>query len=164
MSDAGSALGIAGGALSAVGDIYQGESTAASLDAQAQLNQENSALALQQGAFDSYRQGLQVSSRLGSIKAGFGANGIASTSGSVLDVMQASAAKGAMDVENIYHGAQVRAINYQNEASMEQLGANNALNASYLNAIGVAVGSGAKAFGSSSSTASNTPDVESTDG
>lgn len=138
---------ILGGLTSAAGSYYTGQSTANALDAQAQLNTENAQLATEQGQFDAMRQGMIASQKLGAMRANYGASGVESTSGSVMDVMQSSAMNAEMDTANILHGAQVKAINYANEANMEKLGANNAVNASYLNMFASVVGGGAGAFG-----------------
>lgn len=149
---------LAGGIFGAAGALYSGAATSNSLGAQAQLNEENAQLALQAGQYNSMRQQMAVTARLGSMRAAFGGAGVASNSGSVLAVLQASATNGEMDVQNILHGAQVKAINYQNEASMEKLGASNSANASYLNAFASIVGGGASTFGQRSS--GNTPDTD----
>lgn len=146
---------ILGGITSAAGAYYTGQSTAASLDAQAQLNTENAQLATEQGQYDAMRQGMVASQKLGAMRAAYGASGISSTSGSFMDVMQSSAVNAEMDNQNIIHGAAVKAINYENEASMEKLGASNAVTASYLNMFASIAGGSAGTFGSSSSSSNN---------
>ena len=153
--DTGGLLQIAGGGIGVLGALYSGEATAESLNAQANINDENAQVAIQQGNYDSYRQGLKVSSALGSMRAAYGGNGISASSGSALAVIQSSVMNGEMDRQNIIHGAAIKAISFQNEAAMERAGATNATTASYFNALSAGIGSGAKAFGSTASGGSN---------
>lgn len=146
-----------GAAAGVAGALYTGRATSDTLGAQAEINEANAELALEQGDYNSFRQGMKVSQHLGAIRAAYGGSGVAAGSGSVLAVLQASAMNGELDRQNIIHGAQVRAINYRNEAVLERAGASNAMTASYLNALASFGGSGARAFGQSAS--SYTPDV-----
>lgn len=140
-----------GGVISGIGSLYSGRATQNALDAQADINDENAQLDIQQGDYNAMRQGMVVSQKLGAMKAAYGANGVSSNSGSVLDVLQQSATNGEMDTQNILHGAAIKAVNYQNEASMERLGASNAVTASYINAFSSVAGGTASAFGQQSS-------------
>lgn len=149
------AAGVSGSAIGSVGDLYTGNAQATALQTQATQNQRNAQLALEQGQYDSMRVGMQVAQKVGAIHANYGASGVESTSGSVLDVLNASAINGEMDTQNILKGAQVKAINFENEASMENLGAQNAKTASYFNALSsLTMGSG-KAFGQAPSSTTN---------
>lgn len=143
----GEAGALSGSTVGAIGSIYSGQSTANALEVQARENDQNAKLAREQGDYNSMRAGMLAAQHIGGMKAGFGANGVESTSGSVLATLNASAMNAEMDVQNIQKGAAVKAINFENEASMERLGAGNAKTASYFNAFSqMTLGSG-KAFG-----------------
>lgn len=150
---ASEAAGISGGTIGALGDLYSGQSTSSALNSQAQQNLENAQLAREQGEYNSMRAGMMAAQHVGGIKAAYGANGVESTSGSVLSVLNGSAMNAEMDVQNIKKGAEVRAINFENEASMEKLGASNAVTSSYLNALSSITMGSAKAFGQAPSSA-----------
>ena len=137
----------ASGGVQAAGALIQGQSSANSLDAQADLNIENANEAEQQGAFDATKSTIQAGHKIGSEVANYGASGVTSTSGSVMAVLGASAANAELDRLNILHGADIKSIQYQNQASMERLGATSAIVGSYFSAAGAAGGAAAKAYG-----------------
>ena len=149
------AAGVSGSTIGAIGDIYSGNSKASALNTQATLNQENAQLATEQGQFNAMRVGMTAAQKMGTASAAYGASGVAANSGSVLDVLNTGAINSEMDVQNTLHGAAVKATAYENDASMEQLGASQAQTAGYLNALSsITMGAG-NAFGESSSTASD---------
>ncbi|MEO8837536.1 MAG: hypothetical protein ABI351_02360 [Herbaspirillum sp.] len=137
---------IAGGAIGGIGALMSGQSQYDSLNAQADLQQKNAQEALAQGQFNANKSALQSGQRIGDTTAAFGAGGVRSNSGSVMAVLGASAANAELDRLNILHGADMRAINYQNEASMERVGAQNAKVGSYFSAFGSVAGAGARAY------------------
>ncbi len=150
------ALPMAGGAISAYGQIQQGKSTSDSLKAQANNLDQQAAEAEQKGAFDAMRQQLVSGAKIGESVAAYGAAGVTSQSGSVLDVVQASHQNAELDRLNILHGADIRAINYQNQASMDRFGAESAIKGSYWSALGSLTG-GAISAGANSIHASPKP-------
>jgi hypothetical protein len=130
------AIPLAGGALSAYGDIQQGQMTSDSLNEQARNLTAQAVEAEQKGQFDAMRQQLLSDHKIGASIAAYGASGVAANSGSALNVIQASHMNSELDRLNILHGADIRAINYQNQASMNRYGADSARLGSYWKALG----------------------------
>lgn len=130
------AIPLAGGALSAYGAIQQGNMTSDSLNQQADNLMAQAAEAEQKGQFDAMRQQLISQHKIGASIAAYGASGVNTNSGSALAVVQASHMNSELDRLNILHGADIRAINYQNQASMNRYGADSARLGSYWRALG----------------------------
>lgn len=163
MSGAAAGATAAGTVISALGSIYSGQATSNALNTQATQADQNAQLATEQGQYNSMRIGMQVQSHLGQISAGYGASGVSAGSGSVLNVLMASTMAGEMDKQNAINSANVHAINYENEASIERVGAGNAVTASYLNALSGALTGGAKVFGDSSGVDNSSGDEQESD-
>lgn len=137
-------LGLAGGAFSAYGDVQQGKMTSASLNKQADNLQQQAQEAEAKGQYDAMRNQMISASRIGSSQAAYGAGGVSANSGSVLDVIQASHTNAELDRLNILHGADIRAINYQNQANMDRYAGKNAIQGSYWQALGSLTGGAVK--------------------
>ncbi len=140
-------MAMAGGATSGIGALTQGQDQSNALTTSARIQRENATEALQKGAFDAQRQELIGGQKIGAADAAYGASGVTSTSGSVMDEMAMSHANLEMDRLNILHGADIRSINYNNQASMDSLGAEQTLKGSYMNAVASLFGAGSKAYG-----------------
>lgn len=130
------AVPVIGAGLSVFGDIQQGKMTSDSLNRQAQNLSTQAQEAEQKGQYDAMKQQLVASQRIGTAVASYGASGVTANSGSVLDVIQASHQNAELDKMNILHGADIRAINYQNQAAMNKYGAASAIQGSYWKALG----------------------------
>lgn len=116
-----------GGGIAAYGNIIQGQMTAQTLDAQANLQESQASEAEQAGGYNASRAMLLANQKIGQIKGAYGASGVSQTSGSVQDVLGASAASAELDRLNILHGADIKAINYNNQASLDRYGAQSAI-------------------------------------
>lgn len=134
-------------AVSAYGNMQQGWATSDALNAQANLQLQNAQESLQQGKFDATRSQLISTKQIGEITANYGASGVSNQSGSVLDVLGASAANAELDRLNILHGADIRAINYENQATLDKMGATSALQGSYYNAAANVASGAARSYG-----------------
>lgn len=133
------------GAGGAVGSLIQGRGTADTLTYQANLQRNNATMAIQAAKFDADRQSMFAQKKLGSISEGYAASGVdINTSGSVLSVIGASAANAELDRQSILHGGTIKAINFENQASMDDRASQNALTGSYFNAVGSLFLGGAK--------------------
>lgn len=139
------AMAVAGG-IKAIGSVLAGQSTANSLNAQADLQMQNAQEAERQGAYDASRSMYLAHQKIGDIEAGYGASGVTSNSGSVLDVLGASAANAELDRLNILHGADVKKIQYENQASIARAGAASAITGSYWSALGAGTEAGANIY------------------
>lgn len=129
------ALPVVGSAVSAYGALQAGQSTSQALNAQADLAIQNAQEAEDKGQFDANRQMLIAGKRIGESTAAYGAAGV-TESGSVVAVHQSSMANAELDRLNILHGADVRAIQYRNQAAMNRYGAESAIKGSYWQAAG----------------------------
>jgi len=130
------AVPLVGAAISSYGAVQQGEMTSDSLNLQADSLVQQAAEAERKGQYDSMRQQMISDHKIGASVAAYGASGVGGSSGSVLDVLQASHQNAELDRLNILHGADIRAINYQNQASMNRYGAKSAIMGSYWKALG----------------------------
>ncbi len=128
----------------AFGALVQGQNTANSLNYDAQVQQNNATTALTTAKFNADKQSLLATRQMGAATAAYGASGVSADSGSVMAVMGASAANAELDRQNILHGGDIRATNYENQVSIDQLGASNAIKSSYFNALSAMVAGGGK--------------------
>jgi len=140
---AGAMLGAS--AISAKGALEAGQMTSDSLNAQADSLEAQAQEAEAKGRFDSNRQQLMAGQKIGESTAAYGASGVTSTSGSVMDVIQALHMNAELDRLNILHNADVRAVNYHNQASMDRFGGQSALFGSYWQALSNISGGAIKA-------------------
>lgn len=147
---AGAGMSLAGGSVSAVGDIYAGAMTANSLEAQADEADLQAQEAREAGQFNVLKQQRVAASAMGSATAAFGASGVSSSGGSASAILGASAANAELDRLNIIHGADIRATNYANQANIDRFGASAARTGSYFKAAGDLLGGASKGdiFGS----------------
>lgn len=130
------------GPMTAQGQIAAGKMTAETLRNQATNLDQQSQEAEQKGQYDAMREQIVSGQRIGTSVAAFGANGVEANSGSALDVVGASHMNAELDRMNILHGADIRAINYQNQASMDRFGAESAIRGAYWAALGSVMGAG----------------------
>lgn len=112
----------AGYALQMYGQWRGSQDQAAALEDAARLQLINAGQARAAGAFDAQRQQVVAQQRIGSMEAGYGASGVKGT-GSVMDVIGMSRGFAELDRLNILHGAELRAINFENEASFNRTSA-----------------------------------------
>lgn len=131
----------AGSLIQAGGALYAGQAQSASLDAQAALQRQNAEQDLAAGMLNASRIQAFGATKLGAIEGGAAAGGV-TESGSVLNVMAASTMNTEMDRQNTLHGAELKATNAENQASMDELGAKSALQGSYWSAAGSLVSGG----------------------
>lgn len=139
MAAGGSVLGI-------YGSLEQSDATANSLDNQAKMQRQNAALAVEKGKQDALRLALFGDRTTGSIKANYSASGIASDSGTVAAVLQSSGQNMELDKLNVIHGADVRALNYNNQANLDEFGAKQALQGGYFDAMSKVFMGGSKVY------------------
>lgn len=125
-----------GAGVSAIGAIQQGQATSDSLNTQADMQIANASQAEAEGNFNAMKSMLYSNQKIGAITANYGASGVTSASGSVQDVLTSSAANAELDRLNILHGADLKAIQYENQASMERKGAQSAESGAMFSAVG----------------------------
>lgn len=129
-----------GGPFNAYGSIMSGQMTADTLNAQAGQQDAMAREAEAAGKYNASRQMMAANQKIGQSVAAYGAAGVTSNSGSVGAVLASSAANAEADRLNILHGADIKAINYNNQASMDRYGAQSAIAGSHWQAFGAITG------------------------
>lgn len=138
------AIPLIGAGLSAYGAIQQGKMTSESLNQQADSLEAQAQESHAKGEYDAMRNQMLAAHRIGTSVAAYGASGVSAGSGSVLDVIQASHQNAELDRLNILHGADIRAINYMNQASMNRYGAESAMQGAHWKVLGALTGGAVK--------------------
>ncbi len=139
-------LAVAGQAFSAFGAAQEGQDTGNALDSQARIQRRNAANAIIAAKQDAYKQSLMSAKQYGAAEASYAAGGVASNSGSVLGVLAASAANAELDRQNILYGGDIRALSYQNQASIDESNARRARDAGTEKALSFGIGAATKSY------------------
>jgi hypothetical protein len=157
MSSGGGGGGAAAGGtmLSMFGDLWSANDKSTAFDAQADELENNAVLTRKAGQFNVLRQQIIAGKKFGEMSAAYGASGLASDSGSVLDVLAASHFNSELDRLNIIHGADVRATMMENRAKEDRSASVTAMNMGYFNAVGDLLGGAGKSFQSGGSKPTN---------
>lgn len=148
---------IAGGAVSAIGAVQQGNANAAADQQNAKIAQANKVIAnqdrivaLQTSAADVADQVMQNRRTSASIKAAFGNSGF-DLSGSALDVMMDNAQENAVGVSRLQQEGRAQnrkgalaMLGYQMSSDQDTLAAANDQQAGTLNAVGALLNTGAR--------------------
>ena len=121
-------------AVQALGSLLAGQAQAAAYEAKARLAQVNANIARQQGAAAADSQRRIAARQMGSMVANYGASGVQTDSGSPVDVLADSAAMATLDNLTIKYNAELKALGYQVESSMDLASAENARTSAVLNA------------------------------
>lgn len=137
---------IASTVVSAVGAIRAGQAQAGAADYNAQIAQQNSTIALQQGDAAVAQQQREQSRRQGSAIALFGASGVDGGQGSAADVLSDNARQMTLDNLTTSYNYKLRAQGFSNQAELDKSNAANSSTAGYLNAIGGAAQGGSRAY------------------
>lgn len=127
-----------------IGAGAQGESNAAASRYNAQIAQQNAQIAEQQGVAAAEQQDIAARRKIGSMVAGYGASGVDGGSGSAMDVLADSVRAATLDNLNVKYNYKLKAMGYNNQATLDQSNAKNSSTSGGLNAIGT----GLKGLGS----------------
>lgn len=138
---------VAGTLVSAYGAVRAGQAQAAASKFNAQVATQNAQVAQQQADAEAQEKRREKLRRLGSMQAAYGAAGVTSDSGSVLDVLGDSIRQGTLDELTAKYNGQLRAAGYTNTASLDNFQGSNALTSGYLDAAGTMLNGSAKAYG-----------------
>lgn len=111
---------MAGAAISAMGAIAQGNAAKSAANYNAQINERDAVVALDQSRQDAYRVRLQGQQAQGSLLAGYGAAGVSTDEGSPLDVLRMSAANAKLDEETVRYKGRLKATGYYSEAALNR--------------------------------------------
>ena len=129
-------------AMAVAGDVKQGQAASQAAGYNAQLATQNAGIAAAQGEAAAQAQSRDSQRKIGAAMAAYGASGVQMSDGSPADVLADSARSAALDNLTTRYNYQLKALGYQDQASLESAQSSNASAAGYLSAVGAA-GSGA---------------------
>lgn len=136
----------AGGGLKAYSALRQGNAEYQAQEMNAQVNEQNAALAESQALEDERKQRLMTKKLIGSMRANYGASGV-TLEGSPMEVIEESAMQAELDALNIKHAGKARATQYRNQAALARYYGKEARTLGYLGAAGSLLGGAGDAFG-----------------
>ena len=135
----------AGAAMSAMGQMKQGKAAKAAADYNAQIAEQNAALARQEAADNVKLFERQQYLLAGAIRANQGASG-GRQQGSVLDVLADAAAQGELEKQMILYRGELKARGYENTAALDEYGGQVAKTGSYFKAGAELLGGAANTY------------------
>lgn len=149
------AIGLVGGATNAYGQMQQASANAATQNYNAQVADNNSAIATQEAAWAgeegdqaASNSELATRSKVGGIIANQGASGVEVGSGSFQDVQKSASEVGMLDAMTIRsnaarqaYGYQVQATSETGQAALDRYAAKNDLEAGKIKSAGTILGS-----------------------
>lgn len=136
MAWAGAVIGLVGGLVQAQGAKQAGRDAEKAFNVNAQIARENADLA-REAADDDILSLKRLAYRTeGGIRAGYGASGVASTSGSAMDVLADSMAQAALDQNRRRYQGDLEARDFMNQARTGQAAGNAARTAGNYGAAG----------------------------
>jgi hypothetical protein len=149
------AVMIIGAVISAVGALSQAQAASSAAKFNAKVAEQNAISSRQQGAAAQEAQRRTSEKQLGSMSAAYSASGV-SMEGSPLDVLSESAGVAERDAQTIRYNYELKALGYENTASLEKASAKNAKTqgmfsaaSSLMKGMGGMMGGGGSAVGSS---------------
>lgn len=137
---------VASAVISAYGAIRAGQAQSAQAKYMGQVAQQNAIAANQQGAAAADAQHRDAMRKLGLMQANYGASGVDQSTGSPLDVFSDAVGQSTLDNLNTKYNYQLKALGYQNSASLDSATASDATTSGYLNAAGSLLGSGGNLY------------------
>lgn len=142
-------LAVAGTAMTAIGQIRQGQAAKAAADYNAQVANNNAIVAEQQSQSQAMVQGRRAMMQNGGLLANMAANGIEVGEGSPIDILSQSAANAEMDRQNIIYNGRVKAQSLRNQAQLDTFQGETAQSNGFMSAAGTLLSGGSKAWGMS---------------
>lgn len=139
-------VGAAAAAVGAYAQVKSAQATSDAADYNKKIAQQNAAAATQQGLQAQTQQRQDAERKLGMMSANFGASGVDPTTGTPLDVMSDSVQQSTLDNLNVKYNYQMRALGYQNSATLDSAASDNATTSGYLSAAGTALGGAGSAM------------------
>jgi hypothetical protein len=148
MAWAGAVIGLVGNLTSASGSAKAGREGAAAYNFNAAINDQNAVRAREAADADILSLQKDEYRALGSQRAGYGAAGVAASSGSVLDVIADTTARAALDQQRRRYAGDLAAQDQMNQAGINRINARSvrrggqaAASAQVLAGVGSAVNS-----------------------
>lgn len=152
----------AGGLLSAYGAIKGSEDQAETLDQQADIQRRNAQNALIAAKLNADKTMMQFHKIQGQDIANYGASGVSAESGSVLATLASNVESAELDKQNILYGGQIRATNFENQASIDETAADRASSAGLINAASGLFLGASRMYGGTGATPSASQTLETT--
>lgn len=128
-----------GVAISAYSAVRAGQAQSKAAKYNAAVAQQNANAATEQANAAAQEKHRQMVQRLGDMEASYGASGVTSDSGSVLDVLGDSIRQGTLDQLTAKYNGQLRAAGYTDSSSLDTFQAHYAQTSSYMEAAGTAL-------------------------
>ena len=138
-------LALAGGAIGAVGAVQNARAQNAAAKFNAQVAEQNSVIAGQQGAIERDAMRKRAYMQLSQIRANAGASGLGD-SVSALDVLGQSAADATYDDLNQQWQTKLKQTGFANDASLSRAQGKAAMQSGYLSAASTLLSAGAQAY------------------
>lgn len=138
---------IAGAAMSAIGQIQQGNAAKQAASFNAAIASNNAIASRQKATADAARQERESRLRAGAVGAARGASG-GTAAGSALDLMESNAAQEELDRLTILHGGDLQAAGFESDAAVQRMRGSAAQKAGRLGAASTLLIGGARASGS----------------
>ena len=120
--------------VSAISSIRQGRAAEAAGEYNAQINQQNAEIAIEEAKEFARIQDRETYLRLGAIRAAQGASGGVANEGSVYDVLSDVAAESEREKQNILRAGELKARGFENTATLDLMEGREARRTSYLRA------------------------------
>lgn len=138
-------VAVGASAVSAAGAVYGGIQASNADNYNAEIATQNASSATAQANLAADQQSRAAMLLSGSTKAAYGAAGV-TNEGSPIDVLASSANKAELDRQTILYKGALQAQGYNDEASLDQAKAGNAVTSGILSGIGTAAGGASKYF------------------
>ena len=126
-------IAAAGMALQAIQSIQQGNAAKAAGDYNAARARRDAAVAVQQSEADAQAKDREKIQHIGAIRAAYGASGVTGA-GNALDIMATNAALFEQDKQNILYKGRLRALGYEETATLEEMSGEAAQTSGYIGA------------------------------
>lgn len=139
--------GLIGAGMSGGGSLSDSEQNALSLDQDAKLYEFNAMMARDAGRYNAQRQQMESNQIMGRAITDYGASGVSSESGSVLEVLRQSAINSELDRQSILRGSELQARQYDYNAQAARFGAKNTRRQAPFKAFASMFGGLSSAFG-----------------
>lgn len=142
MSGGGGAFG--GGMVSAMGSMMEANDVDSAYQDEAKQLEHSAAITRNNADYNAKRMMIMAGKKIGTMQADYAASGVASDSGSVLDVVANSHANAELDRLNIVHAGEVKASGMERRAGQDRFSGQHAIDMGYFNAFSSIFGGAAK--------------------
>jgi len=139
------ALAALSGVAGIAGQAQQEAAAAQAANYNAQVQQQQATMAIQQAAEEERRARISGKKQIGAQRANISASGL-QLEGSALDVLEESANNAELDALNIRHGGQMKAWSARAGAQLDTMRASSAVEGARIGAVSTLLGAGAAAY------------------